>query len=246
MNRLIIIIFVVFNLTKIFSQTTFDWENAIDTGPTIEQTVNGITVQFSLDVGNPRLYNASGFGGTSGNIATESSWVTGSVALFSFSTPINITSIYVVEGASLTPDAQIWTFTPSPIGGSNSSVSESIPGYDDGGANITLNWTSVSSFTVTSAGSPVYFGFDNIESDFNLNVENNQKREEIKIYPNPTSGFVSITGLQHSRNFTIYNSIGIPVLEDTINVDEKINISNLQDGVYLLKLDKGSVLRFIK
>lgn len=68
----------------------------------------------------------------------------------------------------------------------------------------------------------------------------------VKIAPNPSRGFIQVTGITQTENYTIYNLLGLKVGYGKVSKDEKINIQNLKQGVYLLKLHKGSLLKFMK
>ena len=74
-------------------------------------------------------------------------------------------------------------------------------------------------------------------TDFNFN--------KIKIYPNPTSEFIQISGLTKTENYTVYNVVGTKISKGTISVDEKIDIQNLTNGIYFFKLEKVN-FKFIK
>lgn len=78
------------------------------------------------------------------------------------------------------------------------------------------------------------------------------KTTGMNIYPNPTSGNLSIelpsdnAGSSESR-IEIYNVIGKPVYRnDNISRKSDINISNLPNGVYILKIYDGLTVRTAK
>ncbi len=58
--------------------------------------------------------------------------------------------------------------------------------------------------------------------------------ESLKIYPNPTSGFLNIKGLNNKLAVSIYDLTGKIVMQKTV-VNEKLDISELKSGIYLLK-----------
>jgi len=55
---------------------------------------------------------------------------------------------------------------------------------------------------------------------------------KIILYPNPVTDFINITGID--GKMTIYNILGAIVWEDNVISGQIINLSNLQNGVYLL------------
>ncbi|KGN84809.1 T9SS type A sorting domain-containing protein, partial [Porphyromonas gulae] len=78
-------------------------------------------------------------------------------------------------------------------------------------------------YTVTS--------LDNIQSDTSL-----------KIYPNPASHVLRIEGLSRNKStIELYNALGICVLrEETHSEKTEIDVSRLNDGVYLIKVVGGN------
>jgi hypothetical protein len=75
------------------------------------------------------------------------------------------------------------------------------------------------------------------------NVETNT---QLNLYPNPSSEYINISGLKNNENYTIWNTIGTEVQNGNIFNQEKISIQNLTEGVYYLKFENGSALKFIK
>ena len=65
---------------------------------------------------------------------------------------------------------------------------------------------------------------------------------EVKVFPNPCSSeFVYITSSsQENKNIEIFNILGKNVLNTTIT--DRINVSSLDSGVYLLKITEGDNL----
>jgi len=70
--------------------------------------------------------------------------------------------------------------------------------------------------------------------------------QDMKLYPNPSNSFIQISGLMKTENYRISNSLGQEVKEGIVFKDEKIDITNLNNGPYLLKLENGSTLKFVK
>ena len=59
---------------------------------------------------------------------------------------------------------------------------------------------------------------------------------KISIYPNPAKEFLQIKTIEKITSIEMYNLIGKKVLETTSLIDNKVTISSLPKGVYLLKL----------
>jgi len=133
----------------------FDFETATGNGTgTVTQTVGGVTmsVEAQGSAANPTniaIKNHSNLDGTTGNILHDANGAAGEFT-FSFSSPVDITSMRVVEmrGATI-----------SPIGGSGDTLSN--VNTDMGGTDISTNWRSVTSFYV-QGGDVTRAIFDNI------------------------------------------------------------------------------------
>jgi len=79
-----------------------------------------------------------------------------------------------------------------------------------------------------------------------LSVEGSPLKEKVKIFPNPTTNFVTISGLNKTEDFTIYNMLGKKIKKGTLTEDYKINMENLINGVYFLKLPQRKPIKIIK
>ena len=66
-----------------------------------------------------------------------------------------------------------------------------------------------------------------------------------KIYPNPASESITISGIENGKAI-IYNSIGQKLIEQDITSTSEINISNLQSGMYIVKLENAGKVTFEK
>lgn len=92
----------------------------------------------------------------------------------------------------------------------------------------------------------------NIPNPLSTSIESLQiTQNNIVIYPNPTSDFISvkINSNELIVDFEIYNILGEKVMKTKINSGEsKIDICNLQNGVYFLMMkdSKMNALKFIK
>lgn len=70
--------------------------------------------------------------------------------------------------------------------------------------------------------------------------------QKISIIPNPSSNSLQILGLNGLENYEIYSSIGQKIKSGKILNHTAIDIQNLSDGLYLLKLDNKRTFKFIK
>lgn len=76
-------------------------------------------------------------------------------------------------------------------------------------------------------------------SSFNVN-------DKISIYPNPTSSKISVSGKLINTSYSIYSILGQEVNKGSFNKTQSIDVSNLKQGVYLIKLENEKVFKFIK
>jgi len=74
------------------------------------------------------------------------------------------------------------------------------------------------------------------------------KQTEISVYPNPTSKFINIDGFTlETLDIQIFDMVGKSVLATSISRKGRINVSQLETGIYTLKIGNSSVRKkFIK
>jgi hypothetical protein len=73
--------------------------------------------------------------------------------------------------------------------------------------------------------------------EYNLNT--------VKLFPNPTSDYVSISNVSLKKDYTIYDITGRQIQQDTYQPSSKIDISNFTNGTYILMID-GQSKKIIK
>ncbi|MBU2940788.1 T9SS type A sorting domain-containing protein [Lacinutrix sp. C3R15] len=74
--------------------------------------------------------------------------------------------------------------------------------------------------------------------DFNLG--------EVNLYPNPANNSITISGLQNKENYTIYNTLGQEVKKGIALNNSKIDVQNLNNGLYFIKFGNRVTLKFTK
>lgn len=79
-----------------------------------------------------------------------------------------------------------------------------------------------------------------------LSIEDNILKPRIQLYPNPANDYFQLSNLTAAEGYTIYNMLGAKIKSSNISINEKIDIQNLTNGIYFLKLDNGNALKFIK
>ncbi len=101
------------------------------------------------------------------------------------------------------------------------------------------------------------FSYGQVE-DYTVNIQAGGKEiednstitstQEIKIYPNPAVDILNVTSVSENATFRVFNLMGQVVLNGKIS-NETINVSNLQEGNYILEIsnnDKITTKRFLK
>ncbi|MCR9154957.1 MAG: T9SS type A sorting domain-containing protein [Bacteroidetes bacterium] len=74
------------------------------------------------------------------------------------------------------------------------------------------------------------------------------KDDATMIFPNPVQSIIRLTEIEGLQNadFIIYNVNGKCVKSGQINLGEGIDVSDLESGVYILKVGKKEIQRFVK
>jgi hypothetical protein len=68
---------------------------------------------------------------------------------------------------------------------------------------------------------------------------------DIKVYPNPANESVTISGINEGK-VEIYNSFGQLLINSEIQGNSTINTSNLKTGIYIIKIESNSEVKFEK
>ncbi|NND50762.1 MAG: T9SS type A sorting domain-containing protein [Flavobacteriaceae bacterium] len=85
-----------------------------------------------------------------------------------------------------------------------------------------------------------------INQFYTLSLENSSM-EYLGIYPNPTSNFLNFKGQNNDFKVVIYDILGKKILNTTLGVDQALNVSSFESGVYILKLiDQNQTFKFVK
>lgn len=78
-------------------------------------------------------------------------------------------------------------------------------------------------------------------------ISNTPALSELKLYPNPTSSTVSISGISNKLSYTLYNNVGSSLLTGNLsNNPSTLNVAMLPPGFYYIQLrdDRGSNITF--
>jgi hypothetical protein len=91
---------------------------------------------------------------------------------------------------------------------------------------------------------------DNFSSETENNTlgifDFNPSSSKIAIYPNPSSHYIQISGLTKSEKYSISSILGSEIKRGAISNNEKLNIQNLDGGLYFMKFDNGKIIKFLK
>ncbi|MFD0988751.1 T9SS type A sorting domain-containing protein [Mariniflexile jejuense] len=102
----------------------------------------------------------------------------------------------------------------------------------------------VRSYAINASGI-AYGNVSSIETSSLADIKIDLKAR-IKTYPNPSTNFISLSGLAESKNYTIYSMQGKEMARGTISNDNKIDVRFLANGLYILKLENLEMVKFIK
>lgn len=136
----------------------------------------------------------------------------------------------------------------SPTGGtySGTGVLSNIfnPAVSGQGSSTTITYTFTNTTTNCSNTAT-----DIIYVDACLSIDDVADMESILIYPNPTNGLLTITNVNGTANYTIISITGQIVERGDVTNTKSIDVTTIQNGVYLLQLTQGQntkTIRFVK
>ncbi|MGJ8743461.1 T9SS type A sorting domain-containing protein [Polaribacter sp.] len=124
--------------------------------------------------------------------------------------------------------------------GSNTSIA--IFGRGTGRPNTVPQDASDSRpWTWSSGGSEIRIDEVNMTNESTASV-NDVFSSQISIYPNPAKEFVQISTNETITGIAIYNLIGKKVISSNNLINNKIDVSNLSKGIYVLKVMSNNLL----
>ncbi len=69
---------------------------------------------------------------------------------------------------------------------------------------------------------------------------------DIAVFPNPTSDFITITGIVNPVRYSIYSLSGVLSLDGVITNRDTINLKNMASGTYFLVLNEKKSIKILK
>lgn len=97
----------------------------------------------------------------------------------------------------------------------------------------------------TSGGNGGGFSYER-STDASSSVAEVATTASVKLFPNPTTEFVQVAGLASAENFILFNILGGEVKTGIIADQGRIDVSELNEGIYFLKFNNGQTIRFVK
>lgn len=83
--------------------------------------------------------------------------------------------------------------------------------------------------------------------DATLGIESNHfSSNKLSISPNPASNYLTVSEETTAKQYEIYNVLGAKISDGSFINSNQINVENLKNGVYLLKVDNYNAIKFIK
>jgi hypothetical protein len=79
-----------------------------------------------------------------------------------------------------------------------------------------------------------------------LSTKNFEGVNNVNVYPNPSNEFILISGLQKNENIKIYDVLGKVAKEKSVMPNQKIDIQDLNNGIYFLKIENRHTLKLVK
>jgi len=80
-----------------------------------------------------------------------------------------------------------------------------------------------------------------------LSVRNVEIENTLRLHPNPTTDSIKLLNLNTQQYYSIYDINGREILQGTIYPNQNIDVSDLDNGLYIIKLEKDlKKIKFIK
>ncbi len=103
----------------------------------------------------------------------------------------------------------------------------------DGRKSI-LNWAN-NTGTDVAYQTNEYWGEISFTGDWPVGIREKFDRNELGLYPNPASNQITVT-MNNASNIQIYNMLGSKVMDKELNGLSTVNISDLINGVYIVRV----------
>ncbi len=234
-------------------------------GVTVSASVNNVTLCEDNNDGSIILTVSNGLP------PITYTWSTGAVtssifglAKGSYSVTVNtngcsFTDTYIID-APAAIDVLIST-TPA-TNDNNGTASASVSGgvapygyaWSNGATNSDINNLAAGNYTLTVSDANGCWKIVSVNVDVNSGITEKNIAQYVSVYPNPTTGKISIhleSVSNQNAKALVYNALGVKVLETELNLGSntsaEINLTDLPNSTYILKLysNKWSYFRKI-
>lgn len=108
----------------------------------------------------------------------------------------------------------------------------------DGNLSVSCPSTITVNFTLTDECGNQSFETKVFKIEDTLNIENQDDFNDVTITPNPSTNYVSISGLNKESIIYFYSITGQEVIKRTVRNNERIPI-DLKSGIYIVKIEVG-------
>lgn len=113
----------------------------------------------------------------------------------------------------------------------------------NGATGQTLTISAGGSYTVSTTGTDGCVVFS-APYQSNLGI-NEAENAGLSVFPNPSTGIIEVSGLQEKDQLNLFDMQGKNIKVNTLS-NEKLNISNLDNGVYFLVVSRSNHQFYIK
>ncbi len=77
----------------------------------------------------------------------------------------------------------------------------------------------------------------------NLGIDDMENTNQVKVFPNPARGFVTVTNIQYGSNLIVTDMAGKQVYSATVDESQTtISTANLKNGVYIIRIENNSAV----
>jgi hypothetical protein len=97
----------------------------------------------------------------------------------------------------------------------------------------------------TSGGAGGGFSYER-SADQSLSFDEFETNNKIKLFPNPVSDIISISGVKDNVDYKIFNLSGTEIYNGTFSYNGKIDIKNIPSGLYFFKFQNGNTIKLVK
>jgi hypothetical protein len=100
--------------------------------------------------------------------------------------------------------------------------------------HLSFDWDETTSQWIANRTETHYY------SEHNVTLIPEAKENEIYVYPNPAKEFIvfSVTNISESKIAEIFDNQGRKVIEQDVSENSQINVSKLDKGLYLFRLNQ--------